>query len=416
MNGRIHIIGAGLAGLAAAVRLTGEGRAVSVYEAAGRAGGRCRSFVDKTFDRLIDNGNHLLFSGNTSAAAYLDEIGARDAFIDPGAATFPFVDIGTGQRWTIRMDDGPIPWWVFGKETRIPDTKLSDYLTGLKFPFANGASTVAGLVPTTGPLWERFWEPLTLAAINEAPDKAAAPLLWAVLKETFLKGGQACRPLVAKEGLGPSFIDPAVKYIEARGAELQFNVRVRSLAFDGARVSGLATADEVIEIGAEDQVVLAVSPAVAERLVPDLVAPAEGGVILNAHYLLDEPVEGPSLVAFINSQAHWAFVRENVVSLTISAAGALAGRGDDLLPELWRETQIGLGLGDRPYQAARLIKEKRATFDQSPEGVKRRAKPETRFPNLLLAGDWTDTGLPATMEGAIRSGHVAADLVRRRTA
>src|SRR5450631_4874119 len=102
----IHIIGAGLAGLASAVRLTTQGLRVAVYEATNQAGGRCRSYLDPALGMVIDNGNHLVLSGNRAALGYLDTIGARDRLVGPPVASFPFIDLSTGERWTIRANDG----------------------------------------------------------------------------------------------------------------------------------------------------------------------------------------------------------------------------------------------------------------------------------------------------------------------
>ena len=123
----VHVVGAGLAGLAAAVRLVERGQAVTVYEAAQQAGGRCRSFFDRTLGRVIDNGNHLLVSGNRSALAYLDAIGASDRLIGPKHASFPFLDLSTGERWTVRPNRGALPFWITLPSRRVPDTHVSDY-------------------------------------------------------------------------------------------------------------------------------------------------------------------------------------------------------------------------------------------------------------------------------------------------
>ena len=103
---RVHVVGAGLAGLAAALRLAEAGRPVVLHEASPQAGGRCRSYLDTTLGCRIDNGNHLLIAGNASAMEYLDAIGARDTLVGPAEPAYPFLDIATGERWTLRPNTG----------------------------------------------------------------------------------------------------------------------------------------------------------------------------------------------------------------------------------------------------------------------------------------------------------------------
>ena len=124
----VHIIGAGLAGLSAAVRLTAAGRRVVVHEATAFAGGRCRSYHDASVGMTIDNGNHLLLSGNRAALGYLRSIGAEHRLIGPPSAEFSFADLAGGERWTLRFNDGPIPFWVFDPKRRVPGTGVLDYL------------------------------------------------------------------------------------------------------------------------------------------------------------------------------------------------------------------------------------------------------------------------------------------------
>ena len=418
---RVHIIGAGLSGLAAAVRLIENDVKVTVYEGAGQAGGRCRTFYDKHLEREIDNGNHLIMSGNKSALSYLKRIGADDPLTGPPFAMYPFVDVETGQRWTVRINEGPIPFWVFDKQWRVLDTNILDYVKAAAIAFAGDDKTVADIVDKNSVLYERFWEPLTLAVLNTTPQHGQAKLLWRVIRETFLLGGQASIPLTAKTGLGHAFIDPAVKFIKANGGVVRLNARVRGVWMEGGEVTTLNFADETVTLEEGDKAIFAIPPTRLKDLLPDIDPPDDDASILNIHYRLGKPVptkalgEGP-FIGMIGSDGQWAFVRDDVVSLTTSASHAIGTDdqpNDDVVSKIWRETQIALDLGDTDYERVRVIREKRATPDQSPEGAKKRLKPATKWRNLFLAGDHTDTGVPATIEGSIRSGDRAAELVLR---
>ncbi len=124
----IHVIGAGLSGLAAAVRLAERGERVVVHEQAGQAGGRCRSYEDPQLGMMIDNGNHLLLSGNHAAIGYLAAIGAGDRLIGPDKAEFAFMDLKSDERWMVRINDGVIPWWLFNANARPAGTSAMDFI------------------------------------------------------------------------------------------------------------------------------------------------------------------------------------------------------------------------------------------------------------------------------------------------
>ncbi|MGL4313247.1 MAG: NAD(P)-binding protein, partial [Sphingomonas sp.] len=109
---KAHVIGAGLAGLSAAMELARSGARVRLSDSARRAGGRCRSYHDTTIDRMIDNGNHFVFSGNQAVNRFLATVGTADRLEGPAHADFAFHDIGSGERWTLRVNDSPLPWWV----------------------------------------------------------------------------------------------------------------------------------------------------------------------------------------------------------------------------------------------------------------------------------------------------------------
>lgn len=413
---RVHIIGAGLAGLAAAVHLRASGADLRLYEAAPRAGGRCRSYHDPQLGCVIDNGNHLMMSGNASAMAYLDAIGARDRLAGPASADYPFLDVSTGARWTIRPTRGRIPWWILDAGRRAPGTTPASYLSVLRLLQATPHQTVAEIIKPGTDLYRNFWEPLTVAALNTAPAYASAALMRPVLRETFLKGADACRPLVARISLADALVDPALTALAAAGAELRFGCRVRSLITDRDVVTGLETDDGPVPLEPYDIVILAAPAWISETLVPGLSVPPPGEPIVNVHYRLAHPATPAGevkIIGIVGGLAQWVFLHGDLASVTISAAGAIADDDADVIAaRCWREVALVLGQPQEKEPPARVIKEKRATFAQTPQAIARRPDAVTDIANLLLAGDWTATGLPATIEGAVRSGERAAALAR----
>jgi hypothetical protein len=197
----VHIIGAGISGLSAAVRLANAGYQVHVHEATQTAGGRCRSYFDTATNLTIDNGNHLLLSGNHHALAYARSIGTEAGLVGPKSAQFPFADIGTGQRWQLDLGDGRLPLWVFDEGRRVPDTGLFDYLKLAPLIWAGADKLVGKTIPCDGTLYQRLVQPLLLAALNVDPPEGSAGLAGAIVRETLLAGGKACRPLIARDGL-----------------------------------------------------------------------------------------------------------------------------------------------------------------------------------------------------------------------
>src|SRR3569832_1043665 len=225
-----HIVGAGISGLSAAVRLANANFKVRVYEATQQAGGRCRSYFDASTNLTIDNGNHLLLSGNRHALAYAKSIGTEAGLVGPVRAQFPFVDLTTGKRWQLDLGDGRLPLWLFDPERRVPDTTLRDYLALMPLIWAGTDKLVGDAIPCQGTLYQRLVQPLLLAALNVDPPEGSAGLAGAIVRETLLAGGQACRPLIARDGLSSVLIDPAVKLLQDKGGSVQLGRELREFA------------------------------------------------------------------------------------------------------------------------------------------------------------------------------------------
>jgi squalene-associated FAD-dependent desaturase len=387
----VHVVGAGVAGLSAACRLAAAGQRVVLHEAAKAAGGRCRSYFDAALGCRIDNGNHLLLSGNAATMGFLRLVGSLDSLTGPAGPIFPFADVATGAHWTLRLNAGRLPWWIFAPSRRVPGTQAGDYLALLKLRRAGAGDLVAPMIGT-GALARHLLEPLAIAALNTMPDVASAAPLAAVIRETIEQGGARSIPRWPKLGLSESFVAPALAYLTAKGADIRLGSRVTALE-PGQRT------------------VLAVPPWIAAALVPGLTVPDAFEAIANLHFAhrLDPGEAG--FWGLVGGTAEWAFAKGEILSVTISAANRVAEVPNEALAALvWGDLRRAFGV-PAAMPVYRVVREKRATFAATPAQLARRPGARTADANVVLAGDWTDTGLPATIEGAIRSGERAAAVV-----
>jgi squalene-associated FAD-dependent desaturase len=412
--GRVHIVGAGLAGLAAAVTLIAEGHRVALYESGQHAGGRCRSFLDPELGCRIDNGNHLLLAGNTAALAYIERIGAFDTFERPAEAAIPFIDLAAGERWELRPNRGAVPWWLLDPARRVPGTRPAEYLEALKLRRAARSATVAAVLDPASLLFQRLWQPLAVAALNTGAEDASARLFWRVLAETLGRGGAACRALIPHEGLSESLIEPALALLHRQGADIRFGARLRGLEFTDDYAAELLFDGSTIVLTPCDSVILAVPATAAARLVPGLAVPEDHAPIVNAHFRYAAPADAPLFAGLVGGTVEWVFRKREIISVTVSAADRLVDEPAEALREvLWRDVAAAYRIPAAPAPPARIVKERRATFRATPAQLERRPSAATRWNNLHLAGDYVDNGLPATIEGAIRSGFAAAGRIGR---
>ncbi len=407
---RATIVGAGLAGLAAAVGLVRTGVSVTIADSAAQAGGRCRSYFDPQLGQTIDNGNHLVLSGNAAVARFRTAVGASTPLAGPDHAEFAFCDLRDGKRWTVRINDGRLPWWVLSKGRRVPGTRLTDYLQLAGLTTGAPGQRVADRIDPTGPVWEKLFEPVLLAALNTTPAEGSAELTARVLRETVAKGGRAMRPLVAEPTLAAAFIDPALAWLAERSSGVTLSRRLRGIGFEADQIVSLDWGNGPEPVATDEAVILAVPPWVATALVPGLDAPDEFRAIVNGHFVFPAPAGAPPMLGLLGATAEWVFAFPERLSVTVSAADRLIDWDrEELARTFWRDISAALGI-DAPMPAWQIVKEKRATFAATPEQNAKRPPAKTRWRNLFLAGDWTDTGLPATIEGALRSGEVAARL------
>ena len=410
MTGRAFVIGGGLAGLSAATILTARGAQVTVLEGAGQAGGRCRSYFDATLDAVIDNGNHLVLSGNRAVNDYLARIDAKDGLAGPPNAECAFVDLTNNERWLLKPNEGALPFWVGRAGRRVPGTTASDYAQYAPLLWADKKARIGNVIKDRGPLWRRLMHPFLLAVLNTEPEESSAALAGAVLRETLAKGGRYYRPRIAHPTLAAALVDPALKFLQAKAAAVRLGLRVRSLARDDRSVLAIETGDGTLPVSSGDVVILAVPPWGAADLIPGLSVPDDFRAIVNAHFRIDAPAGSPTMLGVIGGTAEWIFSFPGRVSVTVSGADAIVDKDrEELARIIWADVAKALQIS-APMPAWQIVKEKRATFAATPAQDARRPPAKTRWRNLFLAGDWVQTGLPATIEGALRSGETAAAL------
>ena len=271
---RAHIIGAGVAGLAAGVSAVRQGHQVSLYETAPQAGGRCRSLDDPTLGRRIDNGSHVLLGANPQALDYVVQIGARHTLMELGTNGYPFVDLETGESW------------MFQPGRRVPGVGCTHHLRALRLLLPAGRQTVATLMGDDL-LMRRLWSPLTVAALNTVPPEASARLFRRTVIQLARHGRSGLKLMMARDGLSETFVDPALAILRSSGADVQFGSRLTSLARSGNKISALEFGDQMIPIGASDRIILAVGIQAATSLLPDLTVPIGSNAIVNGHFIVD---------------------------------------------------------------------------------------------------------------------------------
>ena len=393
MTGTIHIIGAGLAGLAAAVAIAGTGKRVVLHEAAGHAGGRCRSFRDEKLDRIIDNGSHLVLGANRNTLAYAQATGGLEAMVAQEPC-FHFLDLATGSRWTV-------------SPKRLP-AGIGELLSALGLPWVSRTETVASRLGQSRS-FTRLWQPMCESIMNTAPKESSARMFAWTMRKALLGGARALVPWTFPLGLSAALVAPALATLGSFGTEMHFRRRLLSVTPDK-----LTFDNAVIELASEDRVILALPPWVLSSVLPGQSVEMATRPIVNAHFRLDQPVSLPGeshFLGLVNASGHWLFLRGDVLSVTVSAAEALVDQSNDQIAALlWAEAARAIGLPPSPVPATRIMKERRATLAHDEDTIANRPSPRTDFPHVFLAGDWIDSPWPCTIEAAISSGLSAARL------
>ena len=431
------VVGGGFAGLSAAAVLAERGLCPIVLEARGRLGGRATAFRDRDTGELVDNGQHVLFGCYLETLAFLRRIGADANVRVQGTMEIPFID-EHGTRSVLRCPRLPAPLHLLAGVLGWTAIPLADRLSALRLAPAflrarrTGEPNPADVEGTVGEwlrahgqsgrLIDALWEPLAVAALNQSIATAAAAPFVTVLARMFGPDPAAAALVLPTRPLDEMYADPARAFIERRGG----TVRTDALARIVTDISGVCAVEVRGERILTRQVIAAVpwhsmhtlftdAPAALAPLLAAASATASMPIVtVNLWY--DRVVMNEPFVGLIGRTIHWIFDKRQVfadnashLSLVVSAAGAL--------DEVSREGLVALA--DREVRAAlpgartatlvrgTVVREKRATFSLAP-GQPRRPGTTTLVPGLFLAGDWIDTALPSTIEGAVVSGHAAA--------
>ena len=441
----VVVIGAGCAGMAAASALAESGRRVVVVERAPRLGGRATAFTDAATGERVDNGQHVIFGCYRETYAMLRRVGADH--LAPLQRGLSLAMIGTdGRRFDLACPSLPPPWHLVAGVLRWGALSWRDRLSmapvGRAIARARtiGAEAFAAEVPSdlTVSDWliamrqpqrlkDWLWHPLTLAALNQEPDVAAAQPFLRVVGELFGPRPEDAAVGVSSVPLDELYAEPARRFIEERGGTvIAGEPATVEMGADGA-VCGVRTPTRTIAARA----VVSTVPWFAFRSIwegdppPDVAAIAvaaeamESSPIVTVNLWLDGPVLDVPFVGLVNSPIHWVFDKRQIVgagadhlALVTSGASELAAVDNPAATaRAWDALRAVLpGAASRRVVRSVVVRERRATFSLAPGGP-RRPPTATPLAGFYLAGDWTDTGLPATIEGAVLSGHRAAAAV-----
>lgn len=422
----VIVIGGGLAGLAAAVRLTGAGLPVVVLEQRPRTGGRASSVTDRVTGTVVDNGQHLLIAGYDRTLALTATIGSRHLLHvqDRPALLFHHPERGF-VRFTLKRLPPPLHLLhgILTSSLFTPAERLTVLRAGMDLRRARRTDeTIAGWLDRMGqPASVRasFWGPLAVSIMNAPVETASAATFLDALRIAFLGHWHDAALVFPRADLQSIFGDPAERFVTAHGGTVRCQTGAAAILTEGGRVTAVRLRDGT-DLACSG-VVLAVPPDAAAALypagspVPDgllRMAEAPGAPIVSLHLWFREHLMDHEAVGLIGRSIHWVFRRESHYALVISAAYGLVDRSREELVALALEdlrSVFGPGVGEPTH--AMVIREKEATVALDPAVAGSRPGCRTPLKNLVLAGDWTATGLPATIEGAIRSGEAAARLL-----
>ena len=435
----VAVLGGGLAGMAAAWRLSRLGHDVTLVERRPYLGGRAFSFTDRESGVQVDNGQHVFLGCCTEYVQFLDEMGTLHLTHRQRRLRIEVFD-PRGKRGLLSALPLPAPLHLGWSLLRYPHISWTDKLRAVKALLRiqrEGFHNRRDLESRSFRDWleeagqssraiQNLWDLLVLPALNDASGDVSASAGFMLFKTALLKDRHAASVGYARAGLSEVMGNAVERRLREQGVTLVLGRMAEHLHIDHGAVAGVAlTGGELVRA---DFYVSALMPTVLLGLLPEewrrhpAFAPAEAltwSPIVNLHVWYDRPVADFDFAAFVESPVQWVFNKTRILGLpgpgqylTVSLSGAWEHwpvpkkeLADSFLPELAR---VLPGARDATAERFVVVKERQATFRPAPGSAPARLPMETPLGNLLLAGDWTDTGWPATMEGAVRSGNSAA--------
>lgn len=421
----VAIIGGGWAGLAAAITLTEQRVPIKLFESAAQLGGRARRL--QLHNLPLDNGQHILIGAYRETLRLMQRCG-----VDIDKACYaPPLTLQVFPSFHLQAARLPAPWHLGVGLFRCKGISLPEKLTALRFLLAlkrmhftvAPALTVSTLLHQqrqSARLNDFLWHPLCLAALNTPPATASAQIFVNVIRDAFFTTADASRLLLPQLDLGALFPDVAAHYLQARGASLNLNQRVHHVDFHEGRF----TLHHALGTEQFTQVISAVAPFHLAKLLGKLpglqpiieqLATWDYQPIYTVYLQYDASVSLPfPMLGLSQTISQWVFDRSltqqpGLLAVVISAQGAhTAWSHDELALRVQAELKQALGISQAP-QWTQVIAEKRATFSCTPELC--RPENQTSLPGLCLAGDYTASEYPATLEAAVRSGVQSARLI-----
>ncbi len=422
------IVGGGLAGLSAAVTLANRNIHVHLIEASPKFGGRTYSFIEETSGCEIDNGQHLLLRCYYETIEYIKRIGATNLFSYQKQLEINFVTRAK-IKYQLKPTELPYPLGLFFGFLNYDVLSILDKVKILsllvQLPFIHSEKYLYLSVEEW--LFEQnqsqnciksFWEIIAVGALNSQLKDASSKMFIDILKVIFLKGSDASAMIIPKVGISKAFIDPAIKFLKMNNTELILSEKLLEISIQQSKAVAIKT--DKGTINDFDAVILAIPSYALSKIneenliIENNKTDLKTSSILTFHLWLKENNLKKPFYAFIDSRLHWVFNHGEYITTVTSGADDLIEKSQgELLKIISTELSAYLGINRENISRYKMIKEKRATFVPNKENISKRPTAKTKLENVFLAGDWTNTGLPATIEGAIKSGNTAAKEVQK---